>query len=310
MRRLLGKAVIRSGMSVVLLLAGAAGVLAYFTTTGAGTASGGVTVLAAPTISSATPGAGTVALSWSAVSAPGSGTVSYYVSRDGGVPEGNCPSSASTSTVTSCTDAGVSVATHNYTVTAVWRSWTATSTTVSAQVKFGPATHFLLTAATTTPTAGVADNLTITAKDEGNNTVATYTGLHNLTFGGASSIGAFTPTVSSSTGVVTNFGAVTAITFTNGVATVAGSNNGVMKLYKAATCRSSWSCDPCRRAIPPRHRGAGTPGRRRAVPARRTARRPTANAAPAPSRSGCAAGRASCCTRSSGDRAGSRSCPG
>jgi hypothetical protein len=235
MRRLLGKAVTRSGVLVLLALAGAAGVLAYFTITGIGTASARVTVLAAPTISPATPGAGTVALSWSPVSAPGSGAVTYYVSRDGGAPEGDCPSSTSTSTVTSCTDAGVSVATHSYTVTAVWRSWTAASTTVSAQVTFGPATYFLLTAATTTPTAGVADNLTIIAKDESNNTVATYTGSHNLTFGGASSIGALNPTVTSSVGVVTNFGTVTAISFVNGVATVAGTNNGVMKLDKAET---------------------------------------------------------------------------
>ncbi|MGC2374587.1 MAG: hypothetical protein WA484_12010, partial [Solirubrobacteraceae bacterium] len=191
-------------------------------------------MLAAPTISSATPGTGTVALSWSAVIAPGPGTVSYYVRRDGGAPEGNCPSSTSTSTVTSCTDTGLSIATHNYTVTAVWRSWTATSTPLSAQVTLGPATHFLLTAASTTPTAGVADNLSITAKDEGNNTVATYTGSHNVTFEGAgNSPNGTHPTVSSGAGVVTSFGTVTAITFTNGVATVAGANNGVMKLYRA-----------------------------------------------------------------------------
>jgi hypothetical protein len=223
-------------MSVVVALAAAAGVLAYFTATGTGSASGGVSVLAAPTISSATPGAGTVALSWSAVTAPGSGAVSYYVSRDGGAPEGSCPSSASTSMVTSCTDAGVSVGAHNYTVTAGWRSWTATSATSLAQVTFGPATHFLVTAASTTPTAGVADNLTITAKDEGNNTVITYTGSHNLTFEGAgNSANGNHPTVTSSTGTVTNFGTVTAITFINGVASVAGANNGVMKLYKAET---------------------------------------------------------------------------
>jgi hypothetical protein len=235
-RRLLGKATTRSGVSVLVALAVAVGALAYFTTIGAGSASVGVTVLAAPTISSATPGVGTVALSWSAVGAPGSGPVSYYVSRDGGAPEGNCPSSTSTSAVTSCTDTGLSVATHNYTVTAVWRSWTATSTPLSAQVTFGPATHFLLTAASTTPTAGVADNLTITAKDENNNTVSTYTGSHNVTFEGAgNSPNGTHPTVSSGAGVVTNFGTVTAITFTNGVATVAGANNGVMKLYKAET---------------------------------------------------------------------------
>jgi hypothetical protein len=223
-------------VSVAVALAGAAGALAYFTTTGTGSASGGVTVLAAPAISSAAPGAGTVALSWTPVTAPGSGTVSYYVSRDGGAPAGGCPSSASRSTVTSCTDTGVSVASHNYTVTAVWRSWTATSATSLALLTFGPPTHFLVTAASTTPTVGVADNLTLTAKDEGNNTVLTYTGSHSLTFEGAdNSANGNRPTVTSGTGAVTNFGVLTAITFTNGVATVAGANNGVMKLYRAET---------------------------------------------------------------------------
>ncbi|MBA3807202.1 MAG: hypothetical protein H0X28_02215, partial [Solirubrobacterales bacterium] len=192
------------------MLSLASGAVAYFTTTGTGAAAGGITILAAPTISSATPGAGTVALTWSAVSAPGPGEVSYYLRRDGGAPEGSCPSSTATATVTSCTDTGVAVGTHQYTVTAVWRSWTATSTIVEAQVTFGPATHLVLAASTTTPTAGVADNLTITAKDQSNNTVTTYTGSHNLTFGGAASIGASIPSVSSSAGVVTSFGSVTA----------------------------------------------------------------------------------------------------
>ena len=39
------------------------------------------------------------------------------------------------------------------------------------QVLTGPATHLLLTPATTTPTAGAGDNLTIAAKDASNNTV-------------------------------------------------------------------------------------------------------------------------------------------
>jgi len=220
----------------VLALAAAAGALAYFSSTGTGTASSGLAVLSPPTISSATPGAGTVTLSWSAVGAPGPGTVSYYVSRDGAAPEGNCPTSVSTATVTSCTDTGVPIGTHQYTVTAVWRTWTATSATSSATVAFGPATHLLLAAASTTPTAGVADNLTITAKDASNNTVTTYAGLHNLTFAGATNSPNGThPTVSSSTGVVTNFGTATAISFVNGIATVAGTNNGTMKLYRAET---------------------------------------------------------------------------
>ena len=92
-----------------------------------------------------------------------------------------------------------------------------------------------LAAATTTPTAGVADNLTITAEDMFGNTASGYTGDKSLTFGGASSIGANNPTVSNKTGVATNFGTATTITFTNGVASVSGANNGVMKLFKVET---------------------------------------------------------------------------
>ncbi len=233
---LLGKMAAQLGALAVVALAAAAGALAYFTSTGTGTAAGGVTVLAAPTISSATPGAGSVALSWSTVAAPGSGTVSYYVSRDGGAAEGSCPTSTAPSTATSCTDTGVAVGLHEYTVTAVWRAWSATSASVAATVATDPATHFLLTAASTTPTAGEADNLTITALDAYGKTATTYTGSHNLTFGGAgNSPSGSHPTVSSATGTATNFGTATAITFTNGVATVSGANNGVMKLYKAET---------------------------------------------------------------------------
>ena len=39
--------------------------------------------------------------------------------------------------------------------------------------------------------------------------------------------------MSNATGTAVNFGSNTAITFTNGVATVTGSNNGVMTLYKS-----------------------------------------------------------------------------
>ena len=38
--------------------------------------------------------------------------------------------------------------------------------------------------------------------------------------------------MSNATGTAVNFGSNTTITFTNGVATVTGSNNGVMTLYK------------------------------------------------------------------------------
>jgi hypothetical protein len=234
MRRLLASVSLLGPATLVALFL-AAGALAYFTSTGSGNGGGGATSLSAPTISSATPGAGTVSLSWNSVTAPGSGSVTYYVTRDGGTPAGNCAPSGAPTTATSCIDSGVPVGTHSYTVTAVWRTWTATSSPASATVAFGAATHFTVSATTTTPNAGAADSLTIAAKDASENTVTTYAGSHDLTFGGANSVGGNTPTVTNASGTAVNFGSTTPISFSTGVASVSGSNNGVMKLYKAET---------------------------------------------------------------------------
>ncbi|HME02329.1 MAG TPA: hypothetical protein VKG38_04790 [Solirubrobacteraceae bacterium] len=206
----------------------------YWSGAGQGSASANLATLPPPTISAATPGAETVALTWSAVTAPASGTVEYYVTRDGGSPSAGCPSSTSRSTATSCTDTGVSIGTHEYTVTAVWRTWTATSATRSATVTYGPATHLQLEAANAAPAAGEADNLTIVAKDASNNTVGSYSGSHSVIFEGAAEAPSSTkPVVIDGTGVEKSFGEATEITFTEGRATVAASKNGVMKLYRA-----------------------------------------------------------------------------
>ena len=159
------------------------------------------------------------------------------MTRDGAAASSGCPSSASPGTQTSCTDTGVSLATHKYTVTAVWHSWTATSTSASAQVTTGPATHLLLAPATTTPTAGAADNLTITAQDANNNTVTTYAGAKSLKFAGAAASGTFNPSVTDSAGTATSFGTPETINFTSGVASASGASNGVMTLYKAETAK-------------------------------------------------------------------------
>src|SRR5690242_10294776 len=96
MRRPQAKRVRRSGAAGFLLgalaiaLAGTA--IAYFSGSGTGNAAAAVSTLTAPTITAATPAAGgAVSLTWSAVTPPGEGTVTYYVSRDGGEPAGNCP---------------------------------------------------------------------------------------------------------------------------------------------------------------------------------------------------------------------------
>ena len=225
-------------LSPPLALALALGVItanASFDATGTGHAAAAVGSLSAPAAPTAAAGAGTVALSWSTVLPP-SGTntpVTYYVQRDGANVGGNCPPKASPTTATSCTDSGLSAGTYHYTVTAVWRSWSATSNSTPVTVASGALDHFSLAAATTTPTAGAGDNLTVTAKDVAGNTVTAYGGDQTLTFSGASTIGANQPTVTSKTGTAVAFGTAETITFTSGVATVSGSSNGVMTLYKA-----------------------------------------------------------------------------
>jgi hypothetical protein len=220
---------------LIAALAASTAAWAYWAAKSSGSASGHVGSLTAPSIGSATAGGGTVTLSWGAVTAPGAGTVSYYVRRDGGAASSACPSSSAPATQTSCTDTSVATGTHSYTVTAVWHSWTATSSSASAQVLTGAATHLVLTPATTSPTAGTGDNLTITAKDASNNTVTSYTGTMMLTFSGASTIGAFRPLVTASNGTAIAFGSSEPISFSSGVASGSAQGGGAMTLYKAET---------------------------------------------------------------------------
>ncbi len=123
---------------LIAALAASTAAWAYWAARSSGSATGKVGALSAPTLASATGGAESATLSWSSVSAPGSGPVKYYVSRDGSTPGGNCPDSSAPTTVTSCTDTGVSPGSHEYTVTAVWRSWSATSGVRSAGVSSKP----------------------------------------------------------------------------------------------------------------------------------------------------------------------------
>ena len=220
---------------LLMALAMATQANAFWGAIGTGSGSGSVATLDSSTLSG-TPGAGTATLNWTSVSPPGSGTVFYYVQRKGGNVGGDCPTPASTGTALTCTDTGLSAGTYDYTVTAIWRTWTATSSPATpVTLASGALDHFVLAAATTTPAAGAADNLTVTAKDSAGVTVAAYNGSHNLTFTGAGSIGTHTPTVTSLDGTVTNFGTAMAINFAGGVADVSGSNNGVMRLYKVET---------------------------------------------------------------------------
>ncbi len=209
--------------------------LAYFSASGKGTAAAAVTKLSAPTISAATANAGgTVTLSWSSVTAPGSGTVSYYVTRDGEDAGGNCPTRSAPTTVKTCTDSSVPIGEHVYVVTASWKTWTAASGAKTANVTVGAVAKFVLAGSVTTFTAGGSANLTITAKDVNDSTVTTYTGSHTLVFSGASaSPGGTAPTVANASGSNVAFGSNTALTFASGVAAVGSAKNGVLKLYRS-----------------------------------------------------------------------------
>jgi hypothetical protein len=241
MRRLLPTGAATIAIATLLAVSAAGIAVAYFTTTGSGSSSPKtISMLSQPTIATAAPAAGgTVALSWATVPAPGAGGVIYKVERNGANAEGTC---STVLAVTNCVDSGLKAGTYTYVVTAKWRSWSAASPSKAATVTVGPADHFTLSAASSTPTAGSFDNLTITATDSAGSTVTTYVGSHYLVFSGAQSSPSGTaPTVSDSTGVDVSFGSDTAISFSAGVATVSAGKNGVMKLYKSGSASLSVS---------------------------------------------------------------------
>lgn len=195
---------------VCLLLVGftAAPAAAYFSGgSGSATASGSVGALLATT-ATATAGAGTVALSWTPVSAPANATVTYYVTRAGGTVGGTCPSSAAGAiTGTTCTDSGVTAGSYSYTVTAIWQSWTSTSAATPVTVSSGPLARFIVSAPASA-TAGASFSVTLTAKDAAGNTVVAYTGAQAITLSGPStSPGGTAPAYPSS------------VSFSNGVGT-------------------------------------------------------------------------------------------
>jgi hypothetical protein len=226
------------GLGILCALVGIVAIsgtaLAYFSAGGAGSASAAVTQLSTPTITAATAATGgTVSLTWQATTAPGPGTVTYYVTRNGGEPAGTCPDVTEPEAVTSCVDKGLEPGTYQYVVTAGYSTWSKKSAVASAKVTVGPVSKFTITGSNATPATGAGVNLTITAKDAAGGTVTTFTGSHSLTFAGAAaSAEGKAPTVVSSAGTATAFGTATPLTFTNGVAAAASSKNGYLQIYK------------------------------------------------------------------------------
>jgi hypothetical protein len=94
------------------------------------------------------------------------------------------------------------------------------------------ANRFVITGSAT-QVAGATQSISITALDAAGNTLTSYTGDKSLTFSGASvSPNSTSPKITDKTGTLIAFGTPTTMTFNSGIATVSGSNNGVMTLYK------------------------------------------------------------------------------
>ncbi|MHA8102171.1 invasin domain 3-containing protein [Aquirufa nivalisilvae] len=103
-------------------------------------------------------------------------------------------------------------------------------TSSNVSVSSGSATRLIITGAST-QTAGVAQTITITAKDANGNIVTSFTGDKTLVFSGASLSpnGNFTASATNKTAVATNFGSNAVVTFNNGVA------SSSLVLYAAET---------------------------------------------------------------------------
>lgn len=210
--------------TLALLIGAVATAWAYFSATGAGTASARVGSLSAPANVTATPGAGTVALGWDPVTGIPTGTVSYYITRDGQPAAGNCGTPNAPISNTNCTDEGLSAGEHTYTVTAVWRTWTATSASQQVTVAAGATEKIVLTASTGDLASGSTRTITATVEDADGNTISN----------GPDSTAAVTFAQTGGSGSV---GGLSTVTATGGVATatVTGKAAGGVTLGASAS---------------------------------------------------------------------------
>ncbi|MFG6503587.1 ice-binding family protein [Microbacterium sp. P05] len=114
---------------VVAVLTGASAASAYWTSAGSGSAAAATAILAAPvdvTVPATAPGA--VAVSWTHPGGVVEPTGFFLTRESGGTVTSACGTSpAALTDDTGCTDSAVPIGTYTYTVTAVYRSWTARS---------------------------------------------------------------------------------------------------------------------------------------------------------------------------------------
>ena len=179
----------------------------FWSTSGTGSASATTGTLYAPTAVTATAGAGTVTVSWTAPTS-GPSPLGYYVTRtSGGTTTAACGTSPTTLTSAGpCTDTSIPDGTYTYAVTAVRNGWTAVSASsanvsVANPVKLG---------FTTQPGNGTSQNAigpqpVVAVQDAAGNTVtaATATVTLALQSPGGATLSCTTNPVTTVSGVAT-----------------------------------------------------------------------------------------------------------
>jgi trimeric autotransporter adhesin len=235
---------------------------AYWSLDGSGAGGAGVGSLAAPSgvgVSS-TPGTTTALVSWTGATAPDGGSVDgYYVQRSaGGVTSPACASSPAAPLgpgAVSCTDLNVPDGTYTYTVTAVFRSWTSDSA-ASAPVPITALASFTVTAPASA-TALTPFSITVTAKDQSNQTIMGYTGtVHVVTSDPNGSVPADYTFVAGDAGSHTFTNAVTLATAASQTVTV----NDVADATKTGSATVTVSAGAAAQLAYTRQPGGGTAG--------------------------------------------------
>jgi hypothetical protein len=214
---------------------------ALWATTGTGSASSSAGTLAAPTNvhGTSTAGTGTVDLSWTPALAPNgvTGDLGYWVrhSKDGGTYVDACASSYALplkpSTVSSCSDTGLTTGSYTYTVTAVFKSWTAQSVVAGGPVTVTTGPTVTLAAPSSRGQGAVSQAVVISGTGFVSGATASFSGggitVNSTTFTSATSVTAnITVAAAATTGArdvtVTNPAGAGAGTLTGGFTVTTG----------------------------------------------------------------------------------------
>src|SRR5207248_391278 len=142
-------------------------------------------------------------------------------SGPGGFDVGSTASVAAVSGVATFSNLKLDTA-GSYTLSATDGSLTGSGASSSFTISAAASSAYRITAASTTPTAGANDQLTLKLVDQFGNTV-NFSGDKTLTFSGLStSPGGNVPTVTNKSGTAVNEGTSEAITFAGGVSSAGG----------------------------------------------------------------------------------------